>query len=72
MGMDKSGWRNWVAEVDPIEQEGLLAAILRDSKTLKAINDAIIRCDEVEGLNWSAMYLWADEVSLAEPQDKTS
>jgi hypothetical protein len=70
-GFDMGGWQGRITENHATDEQGNpLVSIAWDSITLKQMPVEIIeRCEE-DGLDWSAMGLYASEVTSASPRDK--
>jgi hypothetical protein len=66
LGTDIGGWQGRISE---IEQQSNLIGIDWDSITLKNIPDSVIDQCEVEGYDWTQMYLSSTEVELTQPRD---
>lgn len=64
-----AGWYGRVTEVEPGEDGPPIVEIEWDSITVQAMPVDYIRESEIEGVDWSRMYLAADEVQVAEPRD---
>ncbi len=67
LGRSIGGWQGRVTSCD-----GATVEIAWDSLTLQAMPPRMIERCEVEGLDWSAMWLGTDEVQTAEPRDRPS
>jgi hypothetical protein len=66
LGTDIGGWQGRISE---IEGQSHLICIDWDSVTLKNIPDSVIDKCEVEGFDWTQMYLSSTEVELTQPRD---
>lgn len=64
-----AGWQGRVVEVNPGEDGRPVVGIEWDSLTVQAMPDEYVRESEVEGLDWSRMYLSVDEVEATRPRD---
>ncbi|RME60172.1 hypothetical protein D6779_02650 [Candidatus Parcubacteria bacterium] len=66
LNIDLGGWQGRISE---IKEKDNIICIAWDSLTLKQIPDEIIaRCEE-EGMDWTRIYLYSDEVERATPRD---
>ena len=68
-GDDFSGWQGEVVGLDEDDDDAILVDINWDSQTLEAIPEEYIERNENQGLDWSGVFLYADEVTPAEPRD---
>jgi hypothetical protein len=66
LGTDIGGWQGRISEIGG---QSHLIGIDWDSVTLKNIPDSVIDKCEVEGLDWTQMYLSSTEVELTQPRD---
>jgi len=62
-------WQGRVSEIGEDEDGNVLICIRWDSITLKNMSSYFIDQSEEEGLDYTKMYLWPDEVELAECRD---
>jgi len=69
-GVSLAGWQGRVVDLDAEEGGPFTVGIQWDSLTLRALPDDYVRESEVEGLDWSQMYLYVEEVEPARPRDK--
>jgi len=58
----------WLGRVFEVEDDGIIG-IRWDSITLKQLPQEYIKHSEEEGMDWSEMYLAADEIEPASPRD---
>jgi tetratricopeptide (TPR) repeat protein len=68
-GIDLTGWRGEVTDLDEDEQGNSLVLIEWDSQTLESMPDEEIEKSEEDGLDWTEMYLLESEVRRAERRD---
>ena len=66
LGIDIGGWQGRVSEID---QQNNLIGIDWDSITLKNMPEGVIEKCELEGWNWSTMFLESTEVELTQSRD---
>lgn len=67
LGGDLGGWQGRIAQIHPADPPTV--DIEWDSITLRNMPPSIIEHCEEQGLDWSEMCLYADEVALAEARD---
>lgn len=66
---DLSNWQGKIFDISEDESGKTLIGFKLDSLTLKGIPASYIEKSEQEGLDWTAMYLYASEVEPAKPRD---
>ena len=70
-GTDLSGWQGRISEIDvEAEDESPVLLIEWDSQTLEEMPQEAIQRSEREELDWTLMYLWAEELIPAEPREE--
>jgi hypothetical protein len=67
--MSLAGWQGRVVGLDETEDGHLLVGFQLDSITLRSLPDDYIVEAEVEGLDWSQMYLDLEDVERTRPRD---
>jgi hypothetical protein len=68
-GRDIGGWQGRVTEIESYKDEKVTIMFQWDSLSLKAMPASMIRHCEENGLDWTTMGLYAEEVERAEPRD---
>lgn len=63
------GWQGRVSEITEDKDGKTLVCVQWDSITLKNMPGYFIEQSEVEGLDYTTMCLWAEEIELSEPRD---
>ena len=66
-GIEIGGWQGRVLGIEPGGGDTVL--ICWDSITLKNMSSSVIEQSEEQGLDWTKMYLEAQEVELTSPRD---
>jgi len=64
-----AGWQGRVSDIFDGENNKVLVTIELDSITLRSFSEDYVRQREEEGLDWTIMNLWIDEVEPAQPRD---
>ena len=68
-GIDISGWQGRVTEIESYQPSKITIMFQWDSLSLKHIPASMIRRSEEDGLDWTTMGLYPEEVERAEPRD---
>lgn len=66
-GLEIGGWQGRILGIGPVREDVVL--ICWDSITLKNMPGSVIEQSEEQGLDWTQMYLEAQEVELTSPRD---
>lgn len=64
-----AGWQGRVSDIFDGEDNRVLVTMELDSITLRSFSEDYVRQCEEDGLDWTSMNLWIDEVEPAEPRD---
>ena len=67
--IDIAGWQGRIVKIEDGE-DGPLATILWDSLTLRQMPEDTLLRSEQDGLDWSLILLYVDELEPAHPRDK--
>ena len=68
-GFDIGGWQGRVAAIETYQTPQLTIMFQWDSLSLKRMPASAIRRSEEDGLDWTSMGLYLEEVEKAEPRD---
>jgi hypothetical protein len=68
-GFDIVGWQGRITEIEPYQPGQVSIMFQRDSLSLKHMPASAIRCSEEDGLDWTIMGLYPEEIGKAEPRD---
>jgi hypothetical protein len=68
-GIDISGWQGRITEIESYQPGKLTIMFQWDSLSLKNMPASAIRRSEEEGLDWTTIGLYPEEVEIAEPRD---
>lgn len=68
-GFDISGWQGRITEIETYQPGQVTIMFQWDSLSLKRMPSSAIRRSEVNGLDWTTMGLYPEEVEKAEPRD---
>jgi hypothetical protein len=68
-GFDMGGWQGRITEIETYQPGKVLIMFQWDSLSLKRMPASAIRRSEENGLDWTTMGLYPEEVEKAEPRD---
>jgi hypothetical protein len=68
-GIDIGGWQGRITEIETYQPGKVTIMFQWDSLSLKNMPASAIRRSEEEGLDWTTMGLYPEEVEIAEPRD---